>query len=115
MGLAPYGEPEYADAIRKMIRPKGDLFELNLDFFTHHRSGIKMVWNDGAPVVQPFHSTKLESELGPMRHKDEELSSKHENIAKSLQVVTEEIVIHLIRRLHERVPSKNLCMTGGSR
>ncbi|TWU47519.1 Decarbamoylnovobiocin carbamoyltransferase [Rubripirellula tenax] len=113
MGLAPYGEPEFADSIRKMIRPKGDTFELNLDFFTHHKRGVKMKWNDGAPIVEPFHSPKLIEELGPMRAKDEPMTPRHDNIAKSLQVVTEEIILHMLNRLHEKTKSDNLCMTGG--
>ena len=67
MGLAPYGEPEFADFFRRMIIPKGDTFELNLDYFTHHRRGIKITWNNGSHTVQPFHSPALEKELGPMR------------------------------------------------
>jgi carbamoyltransferase len=113
MGLAPYGEPEFADSIRKMIRPKGDTFELNLDFFTHHRKGVKMKWNDGAPIIEPFHSQKLIDELGPMRTKDEPMTPRHDNIAKSLQVVTEEIILHMLNRLHKKTKSDNLCMTGG--
>jgi carbamoyltransferase len=113
MGLAPYGEPEFADFFRKMIRPKGDTFELNLDYFTHHRQGVKMKWNDGAPVVEPFYSKKLPDELGPTRDPSAEMTHRHENIAKSLQVVTEEIIIHLLERLHSKTGSKNVCMTGG--
>src|ERR1043166_4796017 len=37
MGLAPYGEPGYADVMRRVIRPQGDVFELDLDYFTHHK------------------------------------------------------------------------------
>jgi carbamoyltransferase len=113
MGLAPYGEPEFVDILRRMIRPSGDLFELNLDYFTHHKQGIRMNWNDGAPVVIPFHSDRLEKELGPMRKPDEELTARHENIAKSLQVVTEEIICHLLNRLHACTKSPNVCLTGG--
>ncbi|HNP84278.1 MAG TPA: carbamoyltransferase C-terminal domain-containing protein [Nitrospira sp.] len=113
MGLAPYGKPEYVDSIRKMIRPKGDTFELNLDYFTHHKRGIKMNWNDGAPIVEPFHSPKLIDELGPMRGKDEPMTERHDNIAKSLQVVTEEIILHLLNRLHAKTGCERLCMTGG--
>ncbi|MEQ1841032.1 MAG: carbamoyltransferase C-terminal domain-containing protein [Verrucomicrobiales bacterium] len=113
MGLAPYGEPEFADFFRKLIYPKGDTFELNLDYFTHHKKGIRMNWNDGAPVVEPFHSERLENDLGPMRKKGEEMSSRHDNIARSMQVVTEEIILHLLNRLHERTKTPNLCMTGG--
>ncbi|MFN9405409.1 MAG: carbamoyltransferase N-terminal domain-containing protein, partial [Dolichospermum sp.] len=53
MGLAPYGEPEYLEAFRKIIFPKGDSFELNLDYFTHHEQGIAMKWDNGAPTVAP--------------------------------------------------------------
>ena len=113
MGLAPYGEPEYADVFRDIIRPKGDVFDLNLDYFTHHKRGIKMSWNDGAPIIEPFHSPLLEEKLGPMRKKGEETTQRHDNIAKSMQVVTEEIIIHLLNRLHKKSGSKNVCMTGG--
>jgi len=113
MGLAPYGEPEFAEQIRKMIRPCGDTFELNLDYFTHHKRGVKMNWNDGAPIVEPFHSQRLIDELGPPRDKDEPMTSRHDNIAKSLQVVTEEIILQMLNRLYDKTKTKNLCMTGG--
>ena len=113
MGLAPYGEPEFVDFFRKMIRPRGDTFELNLDYFTHHRSGVKMTWNDGAPVVEPFYSRKLLDDLGAARDPKGEMTKRHENMAKSLQVVTEEIILHLLNRLHAKCSSKNICMTGG--
>ena len=113
MGLAPYGEPEFADVIRKMIRPVGDGFALNLDYFTHHRKGISMSWNDGAPVVEPFHSEMLEKEMGPMRKPGEPMTAREDNLARSLQVVTEEIIIHLLNRLHDKTKCPNVCMTGG--
>ncbi|MCA9050475.1 MAG: nodulation protein [Planctomycetaceae bacterium] len=113
MGLAPYGEPEFADVIRRMIRQRGETFELNLDYFTHHKRGVKMAWNDGAPIVEPFYSERLVRELGPARSKNEPTTQRHDNIAKSLQVVTEEIIFHLLNRLHEKTGSANLCMTGG--
>jgi carbamoyltransferase len=72
-----------------------------------------MAWNDGAPVVEPFHSAKLEKELGPMRKTGEEMTSKHDNIARSLQAVTEEVILHLLTRLHAKAKCPNLCMTGG--
>lgn len=113
MGLAPYGEPEFADFFRKLIRPKGDLFELNLDYFTHHKRGLRMVWNNGAPVLETFYSDRLSKELGAPRGKKEELTRRHDNIAKSLQVVTEETIVHMLNRLQAKTGSKNICMTGG--
>lgn len=113
MGLAPYGEPEFIDLFRKMIFPDKDSFALNLDYFTHHRKGIRMQWNDGAPCVEPFNSTLLERTLGPPRDPREEMTSRHDNIAKSLQVVTEEIILHLLRSLQKSTGLKNVCLTGG--
>jgi carbamoyltransferase len=37
MGLTSYGEPEFVVLFRIMVQPKGDTFELNLDYFTHHK------------------------------------------------------------------------------
>ncbi|MAT70895.1 MAG: carbamoyltransferase [Planctomycetaceae bacterium] len=113
MGLAPYGEPEFADFFREMIAPKRDVFELNLDYFTHHKRGVKMTWNDGAPVIEPFYSDLLAKKLGPPRDRRDELTHRHENIARSLQCVTEEIILHMLTRLHDKCGSKNVCMTGG--
>ena len=113
MGLAPYGEPEFVDLFRKIIVPKGDTFELNLDYFTHHKKGIRMNWNDGAPTIHTFYSDRLINELGPARDPKEPMTHRHENIAKSLQVVTEEIILHMLNRLQSKTKAKNICMTGG--
>jgi carbamoyltransferase len=113
MGLAPYGEPEFVDFFRKMVQPKGDTFELNLDYFTHHKNGVKMSWNEGAPIVEPFFSGLLEKELGVRRTKDQPVTERHENLARSLQMVTEEIILHLLNRLHAKTKTPHLCMSGG--
>lgn len=113
MGLAPYGKPEYLELFRRIAFPKGDGFELNMEYFTHHRRGITMTWNNGAPVVMPFHSDRLERELGPPREPRAEVTEKHQDIAASLQAVTEEIIFHLLGRLHERARCENLCIVGG--
>ena len=113
MGLAPYGKPVYLEEFRKLIYPKGDSFELNLDYFTHDTEGIAMNWQDGAPSVEPFHSPELEKLLGPARSPGDEVTAHHENIATSLQAVSEEIIFHLLNRLHALYPSDNLCMAGG--
>ncbi len=96
-----------------MISPHGDVFALNLDYFTHHQKGIRMSWNDGAPTIEPFYSAKLIKRLGPVRGPRDEMTHRHENIAKSLQVVTEEIILHMLNRLYEKAQCKNLCLTGG--
>ena len=66
MGLAPYGEPEYLDRLRKLVRVKPDgAFELDLSYFVHHSEGVNMTWDSGAPTIGDVFSPKLEREFGP--------------------------------------------------
>lgn len=113
MGLASYGEPEYLEAFRRIIYPTPEGFKLNLDYFNHHKQGIAMTWESGSPSVQPFHSEELEKLLGPMRVPQSEITSKHQNIAASVQAITEEIIFHLLNLLYKRFKSENLCLAGG--
>ena len=113
MGLAPYGRPVYIDEFRRIIFPKGRTFELNLDYFTHPQNGMSMSWDGGHPKVDAFHSRLLEQRLGPPRLPQDTLTTKHENIAASLQAVSEEIIFHLLRRLHEEAPNDNVVLVGG--
>ncbi len=113
MGLAPYGEPEFVDQFRQLIRPHGDGFVLNLDYFTHHTQGVAASWEGGSPTTPPFHSPKLEHLLGPAAQPKAELTERHQNIASSLQVVTEEILFHVLRQLHKKYPCDDLCLAGG--
>ena len=113
MGLAPYGKPEYLEEFRQIVYPQGDLMELNLDYFNHHKQGISMNWDGGVPTVLPFHSEKLEKLFGVPRNPQDELTEKHQNIATSLQAITEEIIFHMLNRLWERTKSDNLCLAGG--
>lgn len=113
MGLAPYGKPTFLEEFRKIVFPKGDTFELDLQYFTHVQDGINMSWENGSPSVKPFHSSKLEDLLGPARQKDEPLTETHENIATSLQRVTEEIIFHMLGRLHEATGEDKVVLVGG--
>jgi len=113
MGLAPYGEPVYLDTFRKIIYGTKGGLELNLDYFTHHTKGMSIAWDGGAPSSEPFHGPLLEQELGPMVHESGVIGAREENIAASLQRVTEEILFRLLTALYERYPSPNLCLAGG--
>ena len=113
MGLAPYGQPQYVEQMRQLIMVRGEQVELNLTYFNHHQNGIAMVWDGGLPVVKPFHSKALEDLFGPPRQPHEPLTEHHQNIATSLQVITEEVIFALLRNLHQRTKSDNLCLVGG--
>ena len=114
MGLAPYGEPTFAQQIRQLVHvsDEGDLC-LDLSYFTHWSGGMTMTWHDGEPEIGRVFAPKLELLLGPARGPEEPLGERHEAIAASLQCVYEEAAFRILRGLHQRVRNPRLCLAGG--
>src|SRR5687768_7631678 len=78
MGLAPYGEPRYLDAMRKLVRVQADgTFELDLDYFVHHAEGAAMMWEGGEPTIRTLYSPKLVETLGEARVPRPEITQQH--------------------------------------
>ncbi len=103
MGLAPYGEPKYADTIKShLIDIKDDgSFSLNMKYF-NYCTGLTMT------------NASFNSLFGGKPRKPEtEITQKEMNIAASIQVVTEEILIKLAKYAAKQTGQKNLCMAGG--
>jgi carbamoyltransferase len=114
MGLAPYGEARYCEALRKLVRLRpGGTFELELDYFRHWSEDVQMEWEEGYPSLGKVYSDKLEQLLGPARREDEPLTACHEDLAQSLQSVYEECAFHVLKGLYERTKNPRLCMAGG--
>jgi carbamoyltransferase len=114
MGLAPYGEPEQVDQLRKLVELKpGGTFELRLPYFRHWNEGFEMEWDEGYPKIGNVFSPELEHLLGPARRPDGPLEPWHENLAHSLQVVYEEAAFHVLNGLWERTKNPRLCLAGG--
>lgn len=103
MGLAPYGEPKFADQIRQeLLDIKADgSFWLNIDYF-NFLHGTTM-------TNKRFH--KLFN--GPPRTPEGKIEQRHMDVARSIQLVTEEIMLLLARHAREVTGLKNLCMAGG--
>jgi carbamoyltransferase len=112
MGLASYGEPVYIDSFRRIVRSAGLEFELGLDYFRHHVEGAAMTWDGGSPEMPPLWGPGMQRDLGPARG-DEDLEERHHNIAASLQRRLEEVVLGMLRELHERTRVDTLCLAGG--
>jgi len=114
MGLAPYGEPEYLDRLRKLVRvkPTGG-FELDLSYFVHHSEGVNMMWESGAPTIGDVFSSKLEREFGRRRQPGEGLEARHHNLAASLQALLEEVVLGLLRIVAAKTKLTDVCLAGG--
>ena len=113
MGLAPYGEPVYLDRMHELVHLDGPLFELGLDYFTHHSRGVEMTWGDGSPTIGRIFSQRMEDLLGPARQPDEPVERHHEDVARSLQAMLEEAYLHVVSTLWERTQVPRLCLAGG--
>jgi carbamoyltransferase len=114
MGLAPYGEPAFVDRMRQLVHVAADgAFRLDLSYFRHWSEGVSMTWDDGAPVIGQAYTAKLEQLLGPPRRSEDPIQPRHEAIAASLQVVFEEVALHVLNALQKRTGLRRLCLAGG--
>ncbi len=114
MGLAPYGVPNFMAEMRRIVLLQDDgSFNLNLDFFRHHKEKVEYEWENGEPMVGMLYSQTLIDMLGPVRQKGEELTQRHKDIARSVQAMYEEAFFHLLKILHKRHGTDNLCLAGG--
>jgi carbamoyltransferase len=103
MGLAPYGEPKYSDLIfEKIIKLSEDgSFKINMRYFDYC-TGFKMINNEFCNLFG-----------GIPRRPEAEISQKEMDIAKSIQIVLEEVILRLAKTARNVSNKKNLCMAGG--
>jgi carbamoyltransferase len=103
MGLAPYGEPRFAQTILDNIvdlKPDGT-FHLDQQYFDYC-TGLRMT------------NARFDALFGgPPRDPKELLTQKHMDLAASIQAVTEEVVLRLTRSIADETGAKNLCLAGG--
>ncbi|HEX4966683.1 MAG TPA: carbamoyltransferase N-terminal domain-containing protein [Thermoanaerobaculia bacterium] len=102
MGLAPYGDPRYLEAMRRLVNPGPDgQYRLDLRYFDFVR-GPRM------------YSDSLIDLFGqPPRERGAEITRFHQDVARSLQAVLEEVLLEKVRWLHTRTGLPDLCMAGG--
>lgn len=103
MGLAPYGEPTYKNVImEKILDVKEDgTYRLNMAYF-NYATGLTMT-ND------QFHHL-----MGnPPRKPESPLEQHHMDLARSIQEVTEEVILRIARTVHKETGNDYLCLAGG--
>jgi carbamoyltransferase len=103
MGLAPYGQPKYAQLILDHLidlKPDGS-FRLDMSYFDYC-TGLTMTNDRFARLFGQ-----------PVRAPDQLLTSFHMDVAASIQAVLEEAVLRLTRSLASRTGARNLCLAGG--
>lgn len=103
MGLAPYGQPTMVDKVREFIDVKEDgSFRLNMEYFAYERG-------------EAMFNEKFEQVMGrprrPLEAKD--MDDFYMDAARSIQEVTNDVMVKLARSAMEKAGSKNLCMAGG--
>jgi carbamoyltransferase len=103
MGLAPYGVPRYKDLIlSELIDVKEDgSIRLNLSYFDF-LGGLRMTNRRFSRLFK-----------GPPRKPETEITQREMDIAASIQVVTEDVVMKMARHVHNETGRKNLCLAGG--
>lgn len=103
MGLAPYGEPKYVKAIYDHLmdlKPDGT-FRMNMQYFDYC-TGLTMT------------NQKFDDIFGgPPRKPESQLTQREMDLARSIQEVTEEVMLRLSRTLHRETGVDNLCLAGG--
>ena len=103
MGLAPYGQPKYVELILdKLLDLKDDgTFRLDMQYF-NYCTGLTMT------------NKRLDTLFnGPPRKPESQLTQREMDIAASIQVVTEEVVLRLANTLHRETGENKLCLAGG--
>ena len=103
MGLAPYGTPKYVDIIREHLIQIADDGSYHLDMkYFDYATGLRM-------TNRHFH----ELFSAPPREPESEISQKEMDLAASIQVVLEDVVIKLAQKLRNETGCENLCLSGG--
>lgn len=103
MGLAPYGRPKYVQAIYDHLidlKPDGT-FRMNMDFF-QYCTGLRMTNRRFDALFD-----------GPPRKPESPLTQREMDLARSVQDVTEEVMLRLARTLHRETGASDLCLAGG--
>jgi len=103
MGLAPYGEPRYVDAIKNNlleVRDDGSM-GLNQDYFSYSQ-GLRMTSGTFDKLFG-----------GPPRKPESQITQREMDLARSIQVITEEVMLNMARYVHRETRMKHLCLAGG--
>jgi carbamoyltransferase len=103
MGLAPYGKPIYVDLIKKYlvdIKEDGSYF-INLKYFDYC-AGMQMTSKEFSKLFG-----------GPPRKAESPITQRELDLAASIQVVTEEIILNVCKHIRNTTGEKNLCLAGG--
>src|SRR6056297_1866479 len=115
MGLAPYGNDAYASEMADVLKLSDtSWFKLNQKFFSVHRGLNEAdLTDEGEMRLGPIFSDHAEKVFGPRRTREQEISQREKDIARSTQVRFEQAAAHCLEQLQKKVPLASLAMAGG--
>jgi carbamoyltransferase len=103
MGMAGWGEPRYHEILARevVVRNGPGSFKLDIGFLDHHLA------------KHHAYGERVRRLFGPPRRPEDDITQRHYDVAASVQRVFEETLFDMLRWLHERTGSRNLCLAGG--
>ncbi len=118
MGMAPFGEPKFVDDVHKLIDVAADgSFRLKMEYFDFHHSLARTysrkflhLFGVERKHESEFFTPKTQPGKDPTKAA---VNQRYADIAASIQVVTEEVLLKIVRQAHEVTGSKRLCLAGG--
>src|SRR5690606_22615678 len=113
MGLAPYGQANYADFFERLVKLTDDGFELDLAWFNHHTEGVETGSDEyGSPSFAPLYTSQWTDQFGAARKRGDEITQRDKDLAASLQQRLEQAFIHRANLLHKRTGLTDICLAG---
>ena len=114
MGLSSLGSPTHLEKIKNIIKlKKNGEFELNLNYFNHHKKNIIYSFDNVAPKIDNLFNNNFINLFGNPRKKDEDISGYHKDLAASVQKVYEEVLFHILNYTYDKYKIDNLTLSGG--
>jgi carbamoyltransferase len=113
MGLSAYGNNTYVDRIENLLYSKKMSYQLNLDYFRHHKKNIQFLNENDEIYYDDIFNIKLEELLGHKSSKKFEYNQSIADIAKSTQTVYEKILFNYLNNFYDFYQNPNLCLSGG--
>ena len=113
MGLASHGKPIEISKIKKFINlKKNGEFNLNLDYFTHHKKSSSYSWSNCLPKSPTLFNEKVYN-IFDQKELNKDISDYHKNIAASVQKIYEETFFNILNYIYQKYKIDNLTLSGG--
>jgi carbamoyltransferase len=113
MGLAALGKPFFFTKMKNLISYDKNNYKLNEKYFSYFRTGLNFNFKNGTPNFLKLYNKNFYTIFGKARKYNEKLNQVHADIASSLQITFEKILINILNYTYKEFDIKNLSYSGG--